>query len=649
MTEDVSNPKPSEENLETTIDPDEAAEAVKDIRDAMAILPTKRLGCLGWFAKCGAGLLVLFAVFVYWNLLRSPPLKISKETTYITEPLTSDGTRVDYFAVLEKRLNPVEMKSEDNGYRLVVRALGDGAEDGQAEARSAQLYEKLGLDPAIKPTMSHQAFWDYLAKYGEREGADETKVSEWYRQVYEPWTFDHLPMMKTWLEENGPVLDLLGRAVRKPTFCMPITRADRQSLSLIAQSPPNVQRMREFARSIAARANYRIGTGDVEGAIDDVVTCARLGRHLQRQPTVLAHVVGLAIEGSFYTIGIAASPEFQPTEEQLRRLAYEFNALPLRPNWDDTAVVARYEALDSLQTIAFGEESLAALFSLWKDIDWMDIDQYRPIFPPFAEFISVDWNVVMRRVNQQYDDMDRTRTAKQLSLLSPGDLFLGSRSQRVADALAELCQPSFQAMHESNRRSQCEGNLHRITLATLIYEREHGVLPPALTVDAAGKPLHSWRVLLLPYLGEDELYGKLRLDEPWDSEHNRRFHESAPAVYRCPSTQLAPGRTTYSVVVGKNTPFQAGEGKSLDAFGMNLLLVTEREQPIGWMDPTSELAEEIAIEGINRQRGGSSGIGSPHPNGPNAGLRDASTWFILKKIESSSLQDLLDGTAEDRP
>ena len=158
MAEDKPNPEPSEENAQTPIDPNEAAEAVKEVKEAMAILPKKRFGCLGRFAKYGAVLLVLLAVFVYWNFLRTPPLKISKETTYITEPLTSDGTRVDYFAALEKELYPPEMKTDDNGYRLIVRALGDASrrkDESGREARSAQVYEKLGLDPAIKPTMTY--------------------------------------------------------------------------------------------------------------------------------------------------------------------------------------------------------------------------------------------------------------------------------------------------------------------------------------------------------------------------------------------------------------------------------------------------------------------------------------------------------------
>ena len=169
MSQDRPNPEPLKENAQTPIDPIEAAEAVREVNQAMAILPKKRFGCLGRFAKYGAVLLVLLGAFVYWNFLRTPGLKISKETTYITEPLTSDGKQVDYIGALEQDYYPPEMKTDDNGYRLIVRAMGvavgDSREDETVvdrEASSAEIHEKLGLDPSIEPTLTLQEPWDYL-------------------------------------------------------------------------------------------------------------------------------------------------------------------------------------------------------------------------------------------------------------------------------------------------------------------------------------------------------------------------------------------------------------------------------------------------------------------------------------------------------
>ena len=235
-------------------------------------------------------------------------------------------------------------------------------------------------------------------------------------------------------------------------------------------------------------------------------------------------------------------------------------------------------------------------------------------------------------------------------LLSLGNLFIGVRSRRVADLWPACACPAIQASREANRRSNCVDNLRRITLAMLIYEREHGTLPPAYTVDADGNPLHSWRVLLLPYLGKAELYGKLRLDEPWDSQHNRQFHDAAVPVYQCPSADLKPGQTAYSVVVGENTAFQAGKGKSLDDFGMNLILVVEREQSRRLDGP------DVGTDRIDCPGGNQSteryvdGIGKRDSSGRvERGPANGSARFISETIEPLPLQGLLDGTALEYP
>ena len=79
--------------------------------------------------------------------------------------------------------------------------------------------------------------------------------------------------------------------------------------------------------------------------------------------------------------------------------------------------------------------------------------------------------------------------------------------------------------------------MQRVVLGVQRYrEANGGAYPAAYTVDAEGKPLHSWRVLILPYLGDAEsaLYEQIRLDEPWDSEWNSQFHAQTPTVFVAP-------------------------------------------------------------------------------------------------------------------
>jgi hypothetical protein len=86
-------------------------------------------------------------------------------------------------------------------------------------------------------------------------------------------------------------------------------------------------------------------------------------------------------------------------------------------------------------------------------------------------------------------------------------------------------------------------NMQQLMTAMHEYHKVHHELPPVFSVsqDAAQKPLLSWRVLILPYLGEEALYKKFKLDEPWDSPHNKDVteHNAVPKVY------LMPGRDEF--------------------------------------------------------------------------------------------------------
>ena len=74
-----------------------------------------------------------------------------------------------------------------------------------------------------------------------------------------------------------------------------------------------------------------------------------------------------------------------------------------------------------------------------------------------------------------------------------------------------------------------------------------------------GKPLHSWRVLILPQLDENTHYKEFRLDEPWDSPHNLPLLQRMPRVYAAPKRVDDPDEpnTTYlQVFVGDGAAFR---------------------------------------------------------------------------------------------
>jgi hypothetical protein len=98
-------------------------------------------------------------------------------------------------------------------------------------------------------------------------------------------------------------------------------------------------------------------------------------------------------------------------------------------------------------------------------------------------------------------------------------------------------------------------NLKMIGLNIHNYGMKYKAFPPAYLADHKnGKPLLSWRVLLLPYLGEQELYKQFHLKEPWDSEHNKKLVAQMPEIYKTPgSAATAQGKTNYLAVRGPDS------------------------------------------------------------------------------------------------
>ncbi|MEO1525711.1 MAG: DUF1559 domain-containing protein, partial [Planctomycetota bacterium] len=108
-------------------------------------------------------------------------------------------------------------------------------------------------------------------------------------------------------------------------------------------------------------------------------------------------------------------------------------------------------------------------------------------------------------------------------------------------------------------------NLESIAEALNAYALDHGTYPPAVLRDANGKPLHSWRVLLLPYLNERALYDEFDLSQPWDAEVNIQASYAMPSVYEHPAGVAGmQNQTGYVLITGPQTLFPKDKPGSPD-------------------------------------------------------------------------------------
>ena len=210
--------------------------------------------------------------------------------------------------------------------------------------------------------------------------------------------------------------------------------------------------------------------------------------------------------------------------------------------------------------------------------------------------------------------------------------------------LMVLVFPSFQVAREVIDKSSCRSNLQRIAEALKQYEIEHGTLPPAFIADSAtGKPMHSWRVLILPQLGESGLYTRYNFSEPWDGPNNTQLMSLMPDVFACPSDPDAKTKceTNYMVLVGPKTLFPGAKPATIagitDDAETTILVAEAPVAGIVWTAPKDLNAARMQFT-INT---GSTGeMGSYHPSGINAVMADGTSRFFEDNFPTDYLQGM---------
>jgi prepilin-type processing-associated H-X9-DG protein len=214
---------------------------------------------------------------------------------------------------------------------------------------------------------------------------------------------------------------------------------------------------------------------------------------------------------------------------------------------------------------------------------------------------------------------------------------LDDNNQGVPKLLAAL-KPSLEQSKLVASRMQCVNNLKQIALSMHIYHDRHNTFPAVANFDNQGKPLLSWRVHLLPFMDQMELYKEFHLNEPWDSEHNKKLIPRMPKLYRCPEQKVADaGKTTYLAVVGDATMFTGGP-KGIRIFDVtdgtsNTIFIVDAtdEHAVIWTKP-----EDLKYD---PQRLLVAFLGH-HEEGFNAAFVDGSVRFLQATIDPKTLQAL---------
>lgn len=205
-----------------------------------------------------------------------------------------------------------------------------------------------------------------------------------------------------------------------------------------------------------------------------------------------------------------------------------------------------------------------------------------------------------------------------------------------------LLLPVTRDVRPAVRRSACKNHLKQIGLALHNYHDEYGSFPPAYTVDADGRRLHSWRTLILPFIDEGPLYSQIDLAQPWDSPANAALHADIPECYRCPSAESPRGETTYVAVVDAQTVWPGAESCQLkditDGTSNTILVIECVNAHIHWMEPR-DLTLDMALTGLNSDATGSPSSG--HVGGWHVLVSDGAVRFVSENIPLDGLSKLL--------
>jgi len=210
----------------------------------------------------------------------------------------------------------------------------------------------------------------------------------------------------------------------------------------------------------------------------------------------------------------------------------------------------------------------------------------------------------------------------------------------------------IQAGRVPDHRAACRNNLRQLVLALQQYHAVNGCFPPAHIPDGYGQPMHSWRVLILPYLERPDMYKAYNFNEPWNGPKNERLsaHISARMpTYVCPRNPKASAQgstlTNYVAVVGPETIWPGATSVKITDIrkGMSntVALIEVADSGIHWMEPR-DLTVEEACRAIHVGQHTNDGTFWYYgwPSGTNVVFADGSVRFIPLGIPPEMLREL---------
>lgn len=463
-----------------------------------------------------------------------PQVTISKETTYITEPLRDNGYP-DYVAALNQRLG-LGVTLQNNAVVLFWSAMGPGKID---KTYREDYFQMLGMQPLPKQGGYFLSIDEYAAQPRDGETPiNQASVNKRLAKALEeqdiawqrPWSKDEFPTLAGWLTANEKPLGLMVEAFKRPRWYDPLVQRnddDGNGLFPIAGITSSIKR--EIMRVFATRAMLQLREGNVEGAWEDLLTCHRLARLVGQGPMLIDTMTATTIDGMACVSDQVFLEKAKLTAAQLARMQDDLAKLPPLPKTATAVNIGeRFTFLDcATMAVRKGLDKLTKIFTSGEEKSML-----RSLIDSSGD-VEVDWNIVLRIGNSWYDrlaDALRKPTrAKRKGALDriirdlhnslntfannktsrPRGTSLSEKhrnmvSERAGKTLVCLFLPAYPNLVDHvEDRSTMQFELTCVAFALASYHTEHGSYPEKL---ALLKPKYMAEIPKDIFSGEDLFY-----------------------------------------------------------------------------------------------------------------------------------------------
>jgi hypothetical protein len=468
-------------------------------------------------------LVVAGLAWVYWPVA-APPLRIAKDTTYLTGPLNPDGT-VNYVAALNEMLS-AGVTVENNAAPLLLQAVGP------------EMIWKRELCPAVLVQLGVSAlpqdgaYFITLREYVKRQemagpqdgrdrwGSARSSVDRLLRDCLSGFRTgispDEQALLKGWLAANQVPLELLVQASHRPRFYLPMV-SPSQPAQMVGSSCPSM-RMGEAGRALGTRALLRVMQGDLEGAWEDSKALHRLAGLWCQPVLLLCRSIAMMLDQMASETDVRIAQHTNLSDTQAQAMLVELQRLPELPSMRDLIDLdARFTVLDVAMQLVRATTNVQGVS--------------QTMAAPRAG--PVDYNVVLRRINGYVDGLvepidmedyaERQRLREQLGdprtlaesrldhwtgirrtllfLALPPQRRMERRSEMVGDWLFLFAVPSIADIDTRRLAATMHRRLAQAAFALAVWHAHRGGYPstladlvpdclPQVPIDVfSGKPL----------------------------------------------------------------------------------------------------------------------------------------------------------------